>query len=98
MVLGAMLGAKIVPKWIQQFIKKLMDRSWKGSWVPTGTHGLVKSARTGSTGRPILKGRVKTFGLQNPEGRFACARPLASKGLLARPGFQGLSGLAFWLA
>ena len=52
----------MLPKWIENWSEKLMDflnRSWMGSWAPTGTDGCVKSARPGSTGRG--RGGVKTL-------------------------------------
>ena len=70
--------------WIQKSIKTLMDfldRPWKGFGAPTGTDGTVKLDRPGSTGRPILKGRVNPSLPQKPERRFAAGRPLGLKGL-----------------
>ena len=67
---------------------------WMGSGAPNGRNECFRSGPTGSTGRPIVKGRVNPSPPLRPDWRVA-PRPSASRPGQKGVGFQGLSGLGF---
>ena len=93
MVFGAILGAKMVPKWVQKSIKKMMD-----FWIALGSAlGRLLWATADSyppllgPRGPILKGGVNPSGLQKQ--KLASAPPTTRLARLAFLAFPGLASL-----
>ena len=85
MDLGAILGAKLTPKWVQKSFEKLMD-FWIGPGRALGGPGRSR----GRGDRTTERGRGE--GILSPKGHWGCGKwgKRASKPLDAPKGLVGL--------